>query len=293
MATVPGKVLVSGKAMRLAGRRTMKSVLLHIHEDHGAESRLQAACDLARAADAHIHCVQITATPDFVAADMYGGASMAPAMMAELYDIDEKARTRIEDRLRREDVSWDWRHAEGDIVHGLLSAATLTDGVIVTLPSGPRREFADPLHLAADLALGGRVPVLAVPQDTKAFRVTGRAIVAWDGSQEASAALRLSISLLKLAEEVHVVTVEEAGKYPFPATDAPEYLARHGIGTQFHTWPQDGRTVEATLHAAIGVLKPDWMVMGAFGHSRLRELVFGGVTRTMLRTVQVPLLLAH
>lgn len=271
----------------------MKSVLLHIHEDHGAESRLQAACDIARASGAHIHCVQVTAMPDFVAADVYGGSSMAPAMMAELYDIDEKARMRVEERLAHEDVRWDWRHAEGDIIHGLLSAASLTDGIIVTLPSGPRKEFADPLHLAADLALGGRTPVIAVPQDMRAFNVIGRAVVAWDGSQEASAALRLAVPLLKLAEEVHVVTVEEAGKYPFPATDAPEYLARHGIKCQFHTWPQDGRSVEAALKAAIGVLKPDWMVMGAFGHSRLREIVFGGVTRTMLRDVRVPLLLAH
>jgi nucleotide-binding universal stress UspA family protein len=271
----------------------MKSILLHIHEDHGAESRLQAACDLGRAAGAHIHCVQVTATPDFVASDVYGGASMAPAMMAELRDIDEQARSRIESRLRREDVSWDWRHVDGDIVHGLLSAATLMDGIIVTLPAGPRKAFADPLHLAADLALGGRTPVIAVPEKARAFAVTGRALVAWDGSQEASAALRLTVSLLKLAQEVHVVTVEEAGKYPFPATDAPEYLARYGIKSELHTWPKDGRSVEAVLKAAIGVLKPDWMVMGAFGHSRLRELVFGGVTRTMLREVEVPLLLAH
>lgn len=271
----------------------MKSVLLHIHEDKGAESRLQAACDLARAANAHIHCVQVTAAPDFLASDMYGGSSIAPAMMAELYDIDEKARQRFEDRLRREGVSWDWRHVKGDIVNGLLTAATLTDGMIVTLPSGPRKELADPLHLAADLALGGRTPVLAVPQEARRLAVTGRALVAWDGSQEASAALRLGLGLLKLAEEVHVVTVEEAGKYPFPATDAPEYLARHGIKSQLHIWPQDGRTIEAALQAAISTLKPDWITMGAFGHSRLREMVFGGVTRTMLRSVRLPLLLAH
>jgi nucleotide-binding universal stress UspA family protein len=141
--------------------------------------------------------------------------------------------------------------------------------------------------------MGGRTPVLAVPQDARGMMITGRAMVAWDGSQEASTALRLSVPLLKQAEEVHVVTVEEAGKFPFPATGAPEYLARHGIKTEFHSWPQDGRTVEATLKAAIGAIKPDWMVMGAFGHSRLRELVFGGVTRSMLRDVHIPLLLAH
>jgi nucleotide-binding universal stress UspA family protein len=271
----------------------MTSILLHIHDDSGMESRLQAACDIARAADGHIHCVQVTAMPSLMAAEVYGGAPMAPAVMAELHDIDARMRARLEQQLHREGVSWDWRQVDGDIVHGLLSASTLCDLLIVTLPSGPRREMSDPLHIAADLALGGRAPVLAVPQLARGVMITGRAMVAWEGSQEASTALRLSVPLLKRAEEVHVVTVEEAGKYPFPATDAPEYLARHGIKTQFHSWPQDGRTVEATLKAAIGVLKPEWMVMGAFGHSRLRELVFGGVTRTMLREVHVPLLLAH
>lgn len=271
----------------------MTSILLHIHDDSGSESRLQAACDIARAADAHIHCVQVTALPGLLASDVYGGSSMAPAMMAELHDIDARMRTRMEDRLRREGVSWGWRQVDGDIVHGLLSASTLSDFIIVTLPAGPRREMSDPLHIAADLALGGRTPVLAVPPAARGMSITGRAMIAWDGSQEASAALRLATPLLKFAEEVHIVTVEEAGKYPFPATDAPEYLCRHGVKSQLHTWPQDGRTVEATLKAAIGVLKPDWIAMGAFGHSRLRELVFGGVTRTMLREVHVPLLLAH
>ena len=271
----------------------MTTILLHIHDDNGAESRLQAACDIARTTNGHIHCVQVTAMPGLLASDIYGGASMAPAMMAELHDIDTRMRARIEERLAREIVSWDWRQVDGDIVHGLLSASALSDLLVVTLPSGPRRQMSDPLPIAADLAMGGRTPVLAVPQDARGMTVAGRALVAWDGSQEASAALRLSVPLLKRAEEVHVVTVEEAGKYPFPATNAPEYLARHGVKSQFHTWPQDGRTIEAALLASIGVLKPDWMVMGAFGHSRLRELVFGGVTRTMLREVRVPLLLAH
>ncbi|HKY80346.1 MAG TPA: universal stress protein [Sphingobium sp.] len=271
----------------------MTSILLHIHDDSGSESRLQAACDIARATDGHIHCVQVTALPGLLASDVYGGSSMAPAMMAELHEIDARMRARMEDRLRRESVSWDWRQVDGDIVHGLLSASSLSDYIVVSLPPGPRREMSDPLHLAADLALGGRTPVIAVPPTARGLKITGRAMIAWDGSQESSAALRLTTPLLRLAEEVHVVTVEEAGKYPFPATDAPEYLCRHGVKAQCHTWPQDGRTVEATLRAAIGVLEPNWMAMGAFGHSRLREFVFGGVTRTMLREVHIPLVLAH
>lgn len=271
----------------------MKSVLLHIHDDLGMESRLQAACDIARATGAHIHCVQVTPVPGMVGADIYGGAGLAPAIIEDLRQADEKLRARIEEQVRREGVSWDWRQLDDEIVRGLLSASILTDLIVVTLPQRARGQFNDPLPIAADLALSGAVPVMAVPQSARSLMVTGRALVAWNGSQEASAALRAAVPLLKLAQEVHVVTVEEAGRYPFPETGAPEYLARHGIGTQLHTWPQDGRPAEDALMAAIGVLKPDWMVMGAYGHSRLRQFVFGGVTRTILHEARVPVLLAH
>ena len=271
----------------------MKSILLHIHDDRGAESRLQAACDIARATGAHIRCAQVTQMPDMVAADMYGGAALAPSIINELREIDERIKAHTEERLRAEGVSWDWRQIDGDILHGLLAASTLTDVIVVTLPEGPRRVLTDPLPIAAQLALSGPVPVMAVPQSAKSLMVAGRALVAWDGSQEASAALRGAVPLLKLAQDVHIVIVEEVGKNAFPATDAPEYLARHGIKAEVHSWPRDGRAVEDALMAAVEALKPDWMVMGAYGHSRLRQFVFGGVTRTMLRDGRVPVLLAH
>ena len=66
----------------------MKSILLHIHDDRGAESSLQAACDIARATGAHIRCVQVTQMPDMVAADMYGGAALAHSIINELREID-------------------------------------------------------------------------------------------------------------------------------------------------------------------------------------------------------------
>ncbi|WP_022682354.1 universal stress protein [Sphingobium bisphenolivorans] len=271
----------------------MKSVLLHIHDDTGSEGRLQAACDIVRATSGHIHCVQVRSMPDFVGADMYGGASAAPQIMAELREVDEKMRLRVEERLAREGVNWDWVHVESDLVHGLLSAATLADIILVTLPEQPRKHLRDPLNLAADLALAGRTPVLAVPQAAKSLNVAGVALIAWDGSQEASTALRLAVPLLKLAEQVHVVTIEEQRKYAFPSTRACEYLSLHTIPSQLHSEARKEGSVEDALMTAVRALRPDWIVMGAFGHSRMRELAFGGVTRVMLREAQVPLLLAH
>ncbi|MCP1472023.1 nucleotide-binding universal stress UspA family protein [Sphingobium sp. OAS761] len=271
----------------------MKTVLLHIHDDLGAESRLQAACDLARARNAHVRCVQVSPMPDLVAADVYGGAGYAPTLAAEIHAIDDSFRDQVEARLAREDIGWDWVQFDGDIVSGLLSAARLADIVVATLPEAGRADARSPLPIVPELALGGRTPVLAVPQSARSFPVAGRALVAWDGSPESCAALRAAVPLLRLADGVDIVTVEEADKARFPATGAPEYLARHGVGAELHSWPRNGRAVEDALRAAIGELAADWLVMGAFGHSRLREFIFGGVTRAMLHNARVPILLAH
>jgi len=271
----------------------MKSVLLHIHDDQGAESRFQAACDLARGCKAHIQCVQVRSAPDLVAADMYGGGAFAPVITEELREIDDRLRVQVEDRLRREGVSWDWRQVDGETVGALLRAAKLSDIIVATLPEGPRKDFKDPLPIVSDLALGGRTPVLAMPQSAKCFKMPGRALVAWDGSHEAASAIKAAIPLLQRTQDVHVVTVEETDKREFPSTEVPEYLSRHAIPAQMHSWSRDGEAVETALLGAISALAADWVVMGAFGHSRLRELVFGGVTRRMLRDARIPLLLAH
>jgi nucleotide-binding universal stress UspA family protein len=270
----------------------MKTILLHIHDDLGAESRLQAACDLARACSAHVQCVQVTPMPELVAAGAQDGMGYSPVIAAELHAIDQAFRSQIEARFVQEDVAWDWRQMEGDSLPGLLDAAKLADLIVASLPEGGRSSLQSPLPIAADLALGGRTPVLAVPPDAKGFAVTGRALVAWDGSHPAGAALRAAVPLLKLAEAVDIVTIEDRDT-PFPAIDAPEYLARHGIKAQLHSWPRADRATDIALREAIATLGADWVVMGAFGHSRWRELIFGGVTRSLLRTAPVPLLLAH
>lgn len=270
----------------------MKTILLHIHDDHGADSRLQVACDLARAGRAHVQCVQVTPMPEMIAAGAQDGMGYAPMVAAELHAIDEAFRTRTEAHFAQEDVAWDWQSMQGDSLPGLLSAAKLADIIVASLPEGGRSSLRDPLPIVPDLVLGGRTPVLAVPVAAKQMAVAGRALVAWDGSAAAGVALRAAVPLLKLAEAVDVVCVEEADS-AFPATDAPAYLARHGIKAQLHSWSRTDRPTEIALRDAMASLNADWVVMGAFGHSRWRELIFGGVTRSLLRTAPVPLLLAH
>lgn len=271
----------------------MKTILLHIHEDSGQESRMQAAFDITRATGGHIICLQVTPMPDYVLADVYGGSYILPVEIDMIREREEQAKTHVEARMEREGVAWDWRHSDGDVVQCLLSASRLADAIVVTLPKQGRRAIGDPLPIVADLAISSRAPILAVPQGSGGFSCQGRAMVAWDGSHEAAMALCAAKPLLALASVVHVVTVEEKTKRDFPPIDASEYLSRHGIASEIHEWPRKGRTVEEALAAAAAELNADWIAMGAFGHSRLRETIFGGVTRYLLGEARVPLLLAH
>ncbi len=271
----------------------MKTILLHIHDDNGQESRMQAAFDIARATGGHISCHQVTPLAEYVAGDIYGGSYIPPTEIDIIRESEDKARAVVEARMQREGVPWDWRHSDGEVVHCLLSASRLTDVVIVSLPAQGRRSAGDPLPIVPGLAISSRAPVIAIPVAARGFQCLGRAMVAWDGSHEASVALCASRPLLALASEVHVVAVEEKAKRDFPPFDANEYLSRHGISSEIHEWPRKGRSVEEALAAAAAELRIDWIAMGAFGHSRLRETIFGGVTRYLLSEGQVPLLLAH
>ncbi len=77
------------------------------------------------------------------------------------------------------------------------------------------------------------------------------------------------------------------------AASAATYLERHGIRTELHNWPTNGQGVGATLLEAAATLGANVLVAGAYGHSRFREIVLGGVTRHLLRHARLPLLLAH
>jgi nucleotide-binding universal stress UspA family protein len=98
--------------------------------------------------------------------------------------------------------------------------------------------------------------------------------------------------MLRKATAIHIVNVDE-GTDGFPPTDASLYLARHGLPSELHEWSCAGRSVADALRDAAATLKASYVVMGAYGHSRAREAVLGGVTRDLLRHSPVPLLLAH
>ena len=106
-----------------------------------------------------------------------------------------------------------------------------------------------------------------------------------------------SIGLMQAAEEVHAVLIDPVpsfeGHGPEPGADLATYLGRHGIETTVHRLPREGRETGAMLRRTAGDLGADLIVMGGFGHSRLRQRIFGGTTTSMMKEAPVAVLMAH
>jgi nucleotide-binding universal stress UspA family protein len=267
----------------------MKTILLHVHEDNGQETRLQAALDLARNLDAHLTCVQATPFDAYIVGDPFGGVYAFPEIIARIREGEEESRAHIEEGLANEGVSWNWVHFDGSAAQVLVEQARLADLIVV---SQARQEGSgEPLPVAADVALHASTAVLAVPPGASRFDIGGVAAVAWNGAAESAHALRFALPLLAKASAVHIITVSEE-ESDFPATAACTYLSRHGISSELHVRKPNGG-VPAALRDEVRKLGAAYLVMGAYGRSRLRQMVLGGVTSELLRTSEVPLLLAH
>lgn len=265
----------------------MKDILVLIHDDEGQEARLQAALDVTRALKGHLTCLDVT-TMLPVVSDCYGVSG--GALLLDLEREAEAAnRAKIEPRLGAEDVAWSWRETTDYVAPALEDAANLADLIVVNLAFAELPE-PDLRALAASLPVKARRPVLAVPNEPLGFNAAGSALIAWDGSREASDALEGAAPLLQLADKVTILEVDD-GSVAAPAEDAAAYLSRHDIHPVIVR--KSGRSAASEILNSASCGPYDYLVMGAFGHSRISEALFGGVTRQLLEDCPIPILLIH
>lgn len=137
-----------------------------------------------------------------------------------------------------------------------------------------------------------RRPVL-VARGNIAKALPGRVVVLWDGKLEAATAIQHALPLLAQASEVHVLHVRPTETDLTSAREIVDYLSRRGLKAEAHDVVQGPSPVSEVVFNKTFALSPDLVVMGGYGHSRLRELVLGGATRHFLAEAKCPLFLAH
>ncbi len=266
----------------------MKNVLLVVHDDVGQEARLQAALDVTRAVEGHLTCLDVTELATPVGADDYGATAI---LLEEERSRESVNRTKLESRLEVEGLPWDWIDLTGTFTTCIADAAGLADLIVVNrmLDSFP---IPDMRGIAAETLVKIGKPLLAVPETSRGIRLQGHAMIAWDGSDQACAALREAVPLLALADRVTVVEIDD-GSVSRPGEEAAAYLSRHQIGCTVRPRHPALLGTAGQILKLIELSGPDYLVMGAFGHGRFHEAVLGGVTRRMLTESPIPLLMAH
>jgi nucleotide-binding universal stress UspA family protein len=270
----------------------MKSVLFHASNDDAIDARLQVALDICRTFGAHLTCLYATPYNAYVAFDPFGGIGAQGAIIDDLRESETALRSRIEARLAHEDVQWDWRSFDGDVASNIVAASALSDLVIVSQHCDTDTGLSRPLSIVNDVAVHAACAVLVVPQGVNQFHLGGSAVIGWNASPEASHAIRAAVPFLKAASFVHIASVGEDGE-AFPQTAANAYLSRHGIASDIHELAGSNSNAAQVLHDFAVSKQADYLVMGAYGRSRLRETLLGGVTRDLFATSKIPLIVAH
>jgi nucleotide-binding universal stress UspA family protein len=270
----------------------MKSVLLYVNDDSGLDARYQAALDLTRALEGHLLCLRANPYEPQIAFDGVTGMSVMYDIGKYAREVDAQLKAEIQKRLAGEDVPWDYQEANADPARGLSRNSALSDVMVLSSSSGVK-DNTIPLGILGDVVFNTRIPVVVQPDSVKKFDAAGPAVVAWNGSFEAGNALRAAVPLLALASDVHIVVVEEDKDHDLPPLEASEYLSRYAIKSEIHDLAADKSSVHDVLLSTVGTLGASYMVMGAYGHSRARQFLFGGVTRNLFWDCPVPLVVAH
>jgi nucleotide-binding universal stress UspA family protein len=203
----------------------------------------------------------------------------------------------FEEIAARRGLSAEWRTASGYPSEITALHGRYVDLIVLGQPDPDDTTAALYRPRPEEVALAVGRPILVIPYAGSWTQIGRRVLVGWDSSREATRAINDAMPLLAGAEAVTILAVDPAdgpaGHGEVPGADIALHLARHGVKA----------TIEATVSAGIGAgnallsrasdLEADLLVMGAYGHSRVRELLLGGVTRTVLDSMTLPVLMAH
>lgn len=271
----------------------IKDILLHVDPSAAGARRAAVAVELARRFDAHLTGLHVDAVDEEVL--FYYGEMVATAITAlrEQAAADNRRAQEIFFRATEGAAfSYEWRCVRGAVASSIAAQGRCTDLVILGQGvAASARHVADRVPM-----LIGR-PVLVVPAIAADVSPGRRIAIAWDGGREATRAVHDALPLLHAAEAVFILSIaretgEDGRLGPDPA-DLAVHLARHGVRAQILERPRGGLPIAGALQAAMAEIAADLLVMGFYGHSRVSELILGGVTRDILNTAEVAVFGSH
>jgi nucleotide-binding universal stress UspA family protein len=209
----------------------------------------------------------------------------------------EATRQLFEEIAARHGLSAEWRKSAGYPSETTALHGRYVDLIVLGQPDPEDTQAMLIRPLPQEVALAVGRPILVIPYAGSWEEIGRRVLVGWDGSREATRAINDAMPLMARAESVTILAVDPvdgpAGHGEVPGADIALHLARHGIVATVEATVSDGIGAGNVLLSRASDLGADLLVMGAYAHSRVRELLLGGATRTVLESMTLPVLMAH
>jgi nucleotide-binding universal stress UspA family protein len=270
----------------------LKSLVVHVDAGPHAEARLRLARSLAQdhgAALTAYYAVgsEVAQMPPQIET---AAASTAYNVLQELDQQRRRVAAAMVDRLATEAgaaIAWE-ESTWGDPAGSLARRALLADAVVIGQRDPGASGGGIPTDLVESVVIDSGTPALVVPYVDTARTVGQCVVVTWKKSRASAHALRASLPFLTRAREVHLVSWGDDS-----AKAALAFLRHHGVEALLDASQDTAGDLGGRLLSRVADVSADLLVMGCYGHSRVREFVMGGVSRTILEEMTVPVLMAH
>ena len=277
-----------------------KTILVSLNEVGRLSELVAASVALARDTGAHVSGLYVVpAVQVYPSVGFEAAPQVFEGNRSFFKDNGARVKQAFEEAMRREGLSFDFHQIDARtpvIADEVVASGRVADLVIVSTTNpeeitGVERDFVEQTVMAL-----GR-PVIVLPYKGKATVSLNEVIIGWDGGREAARATFDALPLLKKAGKVRVVRIDPQ-KDPslrgsVAGADLAEALARHGVRAEAQGYPTDGQDEGQALMRCAEDSGAGLIVMGAYGHSRLAEFIFGGATRFVLNRLVRPVLMSH
>lgn len=261
--------------------------------------RVETTLLLAKVFDAYVNGIHLT--PYLTPSESSSGFNkvidyLSSEKLETAKETAEIIRTNFEKKASELEVPYDWYFTDGIDKQFIISHARYADFVV--LPQGYSSLAEEHIHRIDDyLSIYIGRPTIILPDIKKVFNFPKRIIIAWDESQEAARAVHDAMPFLEYAENVQIVSVSDTPKEEKTSViycdDLRKHLSHHGISADVFIADELEDGIGKTILQSALEYDADLIVMGAYGETRLKEIVLGGVTRYLLNNSTIPLFLSH
>lgn len=272
---------------------SFKTILVHLADDPQHRNRLMFAHRLAAQHDAHVVALFITRPTHKAIAGRGASSSYHAEMRRAAEEKAEALRLEFDQYCNDAGISHSWVVEDGDHLELLAQHAHIADLAIVSQAHPDYLEDYVIMQLPEHMTISAGCPVMVMPDGGIEGDIGKNVLIAFKLSRESARATRCALPMLKTADKVTVLTIGKDNDLIVRPQEVLTYLERHGVKAESIVDVGDDDDAGDVILAHAAHIKADMLVMGAYGHSKLHEFLWGGATRKVFAKSKIPLFVSH